>query len=433
MSIQRMTGKCMQGLLVACVAISILGSAWARASAEDAVKSGLANTLTIGAPSATSRTDRISVPVTLNVRGLKPSLIIFGMDYDPNVIVFHSVTRGPAAVAAGKYAEANETALGSVSFIVWALNSEAMNSGLVLTATFDLALPGTRLERVFIEGTNPSMADVDGHAVAVRMVYFAPASVTVSAAQHEGVLVQWTAVAGASLYRVLRSESEDTATVESISDALPASTLSFVDDSAAATTPPSPGSCPSLFYWVVAQHQRGMEGTLSEPATWHPGSPVAPANVTVSSVDTGGALIEWSTVDGAAGYQVYRGLSDDLGLAAPISDWLPDSALSYLDEGVSGGTCTVGCVNVCRTYYYWVRARSASGCEGAFSVVAPGRNLRQVFTKSPASVIPGLGIGRPVLGDLLVLGLAGAGLLAARRVAHFHSLSGFDKLWRTRS
>jgi len=425
MLLQRVTRRCDKAArwwLVMCFVVSLFVSSAALASDSgttfgNAAKNGSVDTLTIGAPVAGTISSEILVPVTLNLHGRKPSLILFKMVYDPEVLTFRTVERGPAAEAAGKYVEYYESETGTVGFIVWALNLNTIDTGVVLTAVFDLVSPDTELGQIFISGANASMADESSNAVAVRMIYFAPASVTVSA-DPDGVLVQWSEVVGADGYRVYRSESEDPEMADAITRSLDASTLSFVDDSVPTNTE-DPGYCQNLFYWVAAENEDGDDGALSEPAGWNAGAPAAPETVAVTSISWEGALVEWSAVDNAGSYQVYRGTSDDPNEAEAISEWLPASTMSYLDSKVIRGSCALGCANTCQTYYYWVRSESESGCEGTFSSVAVGEGLTLVSSKMTpvsASVVPGAGLGREAFGDILVLGLAAGGLLARRRL-----------------
>jgi hypothetical protein len=402
------------------VSVLVSGAALASDSGTafgNAAKNGSVDTLTIGAPAAGTTSSEILVPVTLNVHGRQPTVIVFKMIYDPEVLTFRAAERGPAAEAAEKYVDHYESEKGTVGFIVVGFNNNTIDTGVVLTAVFDLVSSDTELGQIFISGVKASMADESDNAVAVRMIYFAPASVTVSA-DPDGVLVQWSEVVGADRYRVYRSESEDPETADTISRSLDASTLSFVDDSVPTNTE-DPQYCQNLFYWVAAENEDGDDGALSEPAGWNAGAPAAPETVAVTSISWEGVLVEWSAVDNAGSYQVYRGTSDDPNEAEAISEWLPASTMSYLDSEAIRGCCALGCADTCQTYYYWVRSESESGCEGTFSSVAVGEGLSLVSSKMTpvsASVVPGAGLGREAFGDLFLLGLAAGGLLAGRRL-----------------
>jgi hypothetical protein len=405
-----------------CFVVSVLVSSAALASDSgtafgSAAKNGSVDTLTIGAPVAGTTSREILVPVTLNVHGREPSVITFQMTYDTSVLAFKAVTGGPAAQAAQKDAVANETKPGEILVIVWGFNTTEIDTGVILTATFELASANAELGEIFITGVNSAMADPGGDRVAVRMIYFAPATVTVSP-QSDGVVVQWSEVLGAAEYRVFRSETEDPEAADSISGWLPSTELLYLDDSVT-VDPEDPDYCQNLFYWVVAANADDEEGTPSEPAGWNPGAPAAPETVAVTSISWEGVLVEWSAVDNAGSYQVYRGTSDDPNEAEAISEWLPASTVSHLDSEVIRGSCTLGCADTCQTYYYWVRSESESGCEGTFSSVAVGEGLSLVSSKMTpvsASVVPGAGLGREAFGDILLLGLAAGGLLAGRRL-----------------
>ena len=420
MSLQRIIkqcGKCARLWRMAWLVMSVLMSSAALAAESSAAKSGSVDTLTIGTPSTTATVNEVSVPVILNVNGRKPSVITFQMTYEPSVLAFKAVTGGPAAQAAQKDAAANETKLGEILVIVWGLNTTEIDTGVILTATFELASASTELGEIFITGVSPAMVDPSGNRVAARMVYFAPATVTVSP-QSDGVVVEWSEVLGAVEYRVFRSETEVPEDADSISDWLPSPELSYLDDSLT-VDPGDPDYCQNLFYWVVAANADENEGSPSEPAGWNAGAPAAPETVAVTSISWEGVLVEWSAVDNAGSYQVYRGTSDDPNEAEAISEWLPASTVYHLDSEAIRGSCTLGCADTCQTYYYWVRSESESGCEGTFSSVAVGEGLSLVSSKTTpvsASVVPGAGLGREAFGDLFLLGLAAGGLLAGRRL-----------------
>lgn len=408
MGILKMNGGYAGAFLAVFAVLLVAGGAVA-----DASKSASENVLTLGAPALSGT--QIVVPVTLTVRALKPSAVSFRVTYDAELFEFKGATRGAAATAANKYVEAYETAPGSINFMVWAFNSSEMDSGVVLTAAFSPNVPDMSANDLFLVGSNLSMSSPEGVSLTSQLLFFAPETVTVTAGSPNGVLVEWTAVPQAAEYVVLRSSSDDPSTVSATSDSLPASQLSFLDDSDEAVSSTS-GECKRLYYWVAARSTEGMEGSLSESALWSPGTPGVPANVSAST-ESGALEMTWSAVADAAGYRVYRGVTKDSSAATAINQEFSASELSYSDGYMlAPSDSALGCFKSGTTYYYWVRAVGATGCESDFSASVSVR-AQHVMESATASVVPGVSVPGGALGDLSVLALAGLGLAATRRVS----------------
>jgi hypothetical protein len=121
-----------------------------------------------------------------------------------------------------------------------------------------------------LTGTDASIADPDGNRIAVRMVYYAPASVSASQGEPDGVRVTWDPVPGAAGYRVYRGESEDPEAAEALTDWLDSAVLSYLDTSATGRGVVG-GGCVgpdgvTYYYWVRARKDAGHEGSLSAVA-----------------------------------------------------------------------------------------------------------------------------------------------------------------------
>jgi hypothetical protein len=97
---------------------------------------------------------------------------------------------------------------------------------------------------------------------------------------------------------------------------------------------------------------------------------VAPQNLSATNEDQNIAL-SWDAVDGADGYDIYRGLTDVFGSALLLS--ADEVGITYDDSSGNTGT----------RYYYWVVAKagavesdpSASSAGRAFVTIANGANI----------------------------------------------------------
>jgi hypothetical protein len=397
-------GAFMVGVATACAALLLVINASA-----DVVVGASTNTVVIGAPTATD--SGVDVPVTLNVHGVGPSIVIFYMQFDASILKYVDVERGAAATGAGKYAEAYTPSPGLIKFIVFALNANEMDSGLLLTASFSyVSSADASTDDLLFAGGDLSMSSSAGVSLDSRILYFAPETVTVSGGSSSGALVEWSTVPGAAEYLVFRASENNPDSAEAISNLLDASQHSFEDVSEVATS--SGNDCMSLYYWVAARSKNGFEGTLSESALWSPGSPSAPDALTVASSDSNGVSLQWSAVDGATGYRVFRGITADSESAIAISDWLSADATTYLDENAVENSDVLGCFHGGGTYYYWVKARNDKGCESILSASAAGEELTLSSKMVAASVTPRTFCGG--LGDVITIVVAGLLLLTFR-------------------
>lgn len=103
------------------------------------------------------------------------------------------------------------------------------------------------------------------------------------------------------------------------------------------------------------------------------GPPEAPGGITASQSRNDGVFVQWSAVATPdVEYRVYRSTVNTPSSAIPVgAGW--SNSLSYLDitaqvpTVVAGDGCTVPAQVEPVPYFYWVRARSASGCQGELS------------------------------------------------------------------
>lgn len=258
-------------LLWGCLAVATSLAAQAQLPVlenETGVKAESTATLVIGGTLA-DEGDALHVRLALATHGARPSIIVITLTYDPTQLRFveDAVTTESAALAAGKYAYGNVADVGKVRVIVWGLNINTLGDGDILTVTFNLLHP-EEAGGLFVAGTDASIADPEGAAVPVDVVYFAPADVSASQDRADGILVAWQAVAGATGYRVYRNTTDSPGAAEPLSDWLGADALSYLDNSDLALgTPgmqcPGPEAGGRLYYWVRARDEAHQEGPLS--------------------------------------------------------------------------------------------------------------------------------------------------------------------------
>jgi fibronectin type 3 domain-containing protein len=148
-------------------------------------------------------------------------------------------------------------------------------------------------------------------------------------AYDDKVMVTWDVRDDVEGYTVYRNTVNDSSSATDISGEL---TGSSYDDTTA-----TPGSV--YFYWVKGRFTGGVESFSKSDAGYRSvaGGPAAPQNVT------------WDSVSGAGTYRVYRNSVNDYGNAEAVSSDL--AATEYNDSDVAAGV----------SYYYWVRAKNATG------------------------------------------------------------------------
>ncbi len=153
------------------------------------------------------------------------------------------------------------------------------------------------------------------------------------------VRVTWSAVWGASYYRVYRSSTNDPATAVGIG-AWSIST-SYNDTTAE--------PCDSHYYWVRAAVNSGgaRPSDVSTAASGYRPMP-APTNVSASDgTYTAYCQVTWDAVSGATHYRVWRSTTNDPATAQQLSSW--QMGTSYNHTGQYG-----------QTNYYWITAAKDS-------------------------------------------------------------------------
>lgn len=126
------------------------------------------------------------------------------------------------------------------------------------------------------------------------------------------------------------------------------------------------GSAPAASsLWPMSGHDRGRLGytPLSLP------TPGVPEGVTINSPSTNGILtLSWDRVDGARGYEVWRGTNSEVSLAEPVATNLL-SVTTYSDDSAPGHVMN----------YFRVRAFNEQG-PGPFAAPVSGIQTQRLWT-----------------------------------------------------
>ena len=194
----------------------------------------------------------------------------------------------------------------------------------------------------------------------------APAGV-VAAAGNARDTVKWTAVTGATSYNVYRGTAP--AVTSLTGTKLKDKTSPFIDSLLTNGTP---------YYYVATSVKNGVESAISSPeVTATPAVPPAAPTAVAAAVGITTAMISWTNVTGATGYNIYFGTS--AGVKVATGTKITGVATPYTHVGRTNGT----------TYYYVVTATQA-GVESVISTeVSVTPNLTPVaptgLTATPAN------------------------------------------------
>jgi fibronectin type 3 domain-containing protein len=157
------------------------------------------------------------------------------------------------------------------------------------------------------------------------------------------VVVTWDTRGDAVGYTVYRNTVNDSSSATAVSSELTGS--SYDDTTATAGT--------VYFYWIKGRFQDGTENFSYSDAGYRSvaGAPAAPQNVNASDgvADQTYVRVTWDASTGADVYRVYRNGIDDYASAEAVSSDIV--ATDFDDSDVAAGVA----------YYYWVRAKNATG------------------------------------------------------------------------
>ncbi len=197
-------------------------------------------------------------------------------------------------------------------------------------------------------GTGVSALSGGGSAITIPA---APAGPTVTGGASQ-VTATWTGVTGVTQYEVYYKQTTTNSTTG-------ASTYSTTFTGTTATIG-SLSSGLTYYVWVKAKNGSGVSG-------FSPGGsaitiPAAPGAPTVSSPASLNLSATWTTVTGAASFDVYRNTANNSATAT-----LTNSSVTTLPV-------THGALSADTTYYYWIKAKNGSGTSG-FSSAGSGRPI----------------------------------------------------------
>jgi hypothetical protein len=264
------------------------------------------------------------------------------------------ITTSPATVAHAvtslAIAGTNSGAVG----MLWASNAA---NGLTYSFAAEPAWtsPAIALEvganAIGVYGTNEFGVQAQDSVVLTRKAA-TPTGVAASDGTFTGkVVLAWLAAPGAASYRVLRAETNDSASAATIANAV---SNTVYDDTTA-----TPGLL--YYYWVIAQ-QNGVEGDPSAPDSGYRQLAASSRIDATLGYYTNNVVVSWSGVEGATKYRVYRADSALTNIADLIGSDI--TATNYTDNTVTPGL----------VYYYWVQAQSAVAAS-AWSATTPGYAL----------------------------------------------------------
>ena len=209
---------------------------------------------------------------------------------------------------------------------------------------------------------------VSGAAKAV-----APAAPTVTMTYSDSgkPKLTWSAVSGATSYRVYRSESRGTG----YSLLGTTTSTSYVNTGAAVGK--------TYYYRVKAVNSAGTSAYSNIVSGRAKAAIPAAPHVTIgTSSASGKPQLTWAAVDGAAKYEIYRSTQQSTGFTLLGTT----TSTSYVNTGAAVG----------KTYYYKVRALNVDGAAGAYSSTVSGA-AKAVAPAAPTVTMTYSDSGKPKL------------------------------------
>lgn len=117
-------------------------------------------------------------------------------------------------------------------------------------------------------------------------------------------------------------------------------------------------------------------------------APAAPQGISASDgVFADRVEIQWGAVNGATGYRVWRGATEDVSAATPLTGWIPGTSFNDTTAGAptipDASGCQCNAVEpVFQFNFYWVQARSGEGEECESALAGPDRGHRGASAKA---------------------------------------------------
>jgi hypothetical protein len=177
----------------------------------------------------------------------------------------------------------------------------------------------------------------------------APTGVTSSGTTQTGTTISWSAVSGATSYKIFRS----TTSGGPYTQVGTSTTTSFADSGLTCGT--------SYFYVVTASNGSCDSGNSAQTTvttsacTCTP--PAAPTGVATSGATQTGLTVSWSAVSGATSYKIFRSTTS----GGPYTQVGTSTTTSFADSGLT-----------CNTAYFYVVKASNGGCDSGNSAQASG-------------------------------------------------------------
>lgn len=237
-------------------------------------------------------------------------------------------------------------------------SSTQIATGLTLTNYVDSTVSPGVVYFYWVEASNTHGTSGFGNSDSGFRQIGEPGGVSSSNNLGSKVVVNWSAVSGATGYRVYQGT---TATVSG-SERLVGTTAGMTIDDLAANFPAN-----TALYWFVSAVANGIEGS---PSVGAEGQRLfaPPATVSATTTSVGLITVDWATVgDPIDGYRVFRSLTDNFASSIQVST---TPTLSFEQD--------FNAVEPQLDYFYWVRPFSAA-FEGELSPSARGFRVGGVY------------------------------------------------------
>jgi len=198
-----------------------------------------------------------------------------------------------------------------------------------LTYTDNAVTNGTTYYYTAVAANSAALSGQSNEAGAVP---FAPPSNLVATPSNAKVTLSWNADAGATSYNVYRGTASGS---EGASPLANPTSAAYTDNTAVNGT--------TYYYTVAAVSKYSLSGNSNEAGATPLAPPAVPTNV-VAQPGNSQVMLSWSSSNGAASYNVYRGVTAGGESPTPLATGL--TGTGYTDNAVTNGI----------TYYYKMAA-----------------------------------------------------------------------------
>jgi hypothetical protein len=196
-------------------------------------------------------------------------------------------------------------------------------------------------------GSSAGYSDIQAGTPDVPAAVPAAPANPVLIAGNRKLTVTWQAVEMAAAYEVWRGSSDNPAA---------AVLCGTISDGATGTVLENLTNGTSYYVWLKAKNSIGSSG-FSPYASAVPSAsaeaPAAPGAAPVVTPGSGQLVVSWQAVEGATGYEVWKGESNNISSAAKYGGDI--GTTSVIVTGLANGT----------TCYFWIKAKNSAGTSGA--------------------------------------------------------------------